>query len=280
MNQEAFTHSDPHGLPSSTNASDTDAEIDALRQRVALLEQNLLGRRSQGSRFTRRNSRMVRVVILLVAVAAVGGGLSFIVRSQNPDPITVDRNGNVGIKTPTPNATLDVNGVFQAQSATIRGDVSLATVRFPDGTAQTSAAPPRGAVIAFNLSSCPGGWSEYAPARGRFIRGIDTTGGNNIDPDGRRAPGSTQEDAIRNMKGKISGVAGASNRAWPWGFRPGTDGVFVVPYGIPQYNPYGGGEYRPDGGVGFEASFDASRQVPTAADNRPRNVALLYCQKN
>ena len=26
--------------------------------------------------------------------------------------------------------------------------------------------------------------------------------------------------------------------------------------------------------------FDASRTVPTASENRPRNVALLYCVKN
>ena len=42
-----------------------------------------------------------------------------------------------------------------------------------------------------------------------------------------------------------------------------------------------------DGGVGRGSSpgltddigFDASRVVPTANENRPRNVALLYCMK-
>ena len=253
-----------NGPESLTDALDTDAEIDQLRQRVALLERSLLARRSRRWRC----SRVVRVGILLGVVAAMSCGLSFIVRSQSPDPITVDRDGNVGIKTSTPNATLDVNGGIQAH-----------TVKFSDGTIQTSAAPPRGAVIAFNLSSCPGGWSEYAPARGRFIRGIDTTGGS-TDPDGRRNPGSTQEDAIRNITGAITGVKGASNRAWDWGFRPGTQGVFAVNNDFSKYNPYGGGEYEPSGGVGFTAYLDASRQVPTAADNRPRNVALLFCQKD
>ena len=35
---------------------------------------------------------------------------------------------------------------------------------------------PAGAVMFFNLSSCPGGWSELASAQGRYLVGL-TTGG-------------------------------------------------------------------------------------------------------
>lgn len=58
---------------------------------------------------------------------------------------------------------------------------------FDDLNARISASSsvPVGAVMAFNLSACPTGWSEYAPAYGRFIRGIDKSGAN-IDPLGQR----------------------------------------------------------------------------------------------
>src|SRR5690606_8848693 len=55
---------------------------------------------------------------------------------------------------------------------------------------------PSGAVMAFDLSDCPSGWSEYTPARGRFIRGIDNGAGN--DPDGTRTAGATQDDAFQD----------------------------------------------------------------------------------
>ena len=54
---------------------------------------------------------------------------------------------------------------------------------------------PTGAVMAFDLTACPTGWTEYEPARGRFLRGIDPTGTN--DPDGVRAAGSVQADEFK-----------------------------------------------------------------------------------
>ena len=35
----------------------------------------------------------------------------------------------------------------------------------------------------------------------------------------------------------------------------------------------------PAAASGLLLDFDASKTVPTAEDNRPKNVALLYCQK-
>lgn len=47
----------------------------------------------------------------------------------------------------------------------------------PAPAAQTAAEGiPAGAVLAFNLSTCPAGWSEVPEARGRYIVGL-TTGG-------------------------------------------------------------------------------------------------------
>lgn len=66
---------------------------------------------------------------------------------------------------------------------------------------------PPGAVMAFNLTTCPTNWSEYAPAYGRFIRGIDKSG-TAVDPDGQRAPGAIQNDSLQNHTHYIVGESG------------------------------------------------------------------------
>jgi hypothetical protein len=285
MNQDLDRSSNAITANPSTETSVLSAEIAALRKRLAALEQGAPGHHAN-HRSRKAKSRAI-VFGLMVATLAAGWMVlerSSVVHSQRGvDPLTIDKNGNVGIRTTTPSTTLDVNGDLKASTASINGvlnagSVNAESVRFPDGTTQTTAAPPAGAVIAFNLPACPAGWSEYTPAYGRFIRGIDKSGGN-IDPNGQRSSGNVQEDAIRNITGSISGVWGAANRAYDWGFRPGTSGAFNVPYSIAPYNRYAG-DYQPPGGAGSTANFDASKVVPTAAENRPKNVALLYCQKN
>lgn len=262
----------------STEVAALSAEIAGLAKRLADLEENLPARRFADPPAWKRKSTIILTSFVLIMFA-----LFFVIwentspvhgQSAARDSLTIDLKGNVGIGTTNPAAMLDVNGEVRARTASI-----LETIKFPDGTTQSTAAPPAGAVIAFNRSGCPAGWSEYGPARGRFIRGIDKSG-QNTDPSGQRAPGNTQEDAIRNITGSITGVKGQGNRAWDWGFRPGTSGAFEVPFNLTKYNPYGGGEYVPEGGVGWSANFDASRVVPTAPENRPKNVALLYCEKN
>jgi hypothetical protein len=286
MNQQIKDGRDSHHPHSSARASAINVEVDALRQRMEILEETLSAYRRNRRRHPQINSRMMVVGLLLATIATIWmlSGLWSVVHGQRGvDPLTIDKNGNVGIRTTTPSTTLDVNGDLKASTASINGvlnagSVNAESVRFPDGTLQATAAPPAGAVIAFNLPACPAGWSEYTPAQGRFIRGVDKSGGR-IDSDGQRSPGSTQEDAIRNITGSITGVRGAGRKAWDWGFRPGTSGAFSVPFNLSKYNPYGGGEYEPEGGVGFSANFDASRVVNTAPENRPKNVALLYCEK-
>lgn len=100
--------------------------------------------------------------------------------------------------------------------------------------------------------------------RGEFVRGADL--GRGIDAG--RAIGSEQGDAIRNISGKI----------YPHGIGLGSTisavgGVFstVVQQGYSVPQAAGGA------GSATEIDFSASRVVPTAGENRPRNIAMLPC---
>lgn len=95
--------------------------------------------------------------------------------------------------------------------------------------------------------------------RGEFIRGADQ--GRGVDAG--RAIGSSQGDAIRNIAGVLGFNAG----------RPATGVSGAIASDSSLSNGLTMGGSTSGGGTGF--SFDASRVVPTAAENRPRNVALL-----
>jgi phage-related tail fiber protein len=151
---------------------------------------------------------------------------------------------------------------------------------------------PPGAVMSFAMSAAPVGWlpcdgsaisrSTYAPLfsavrttfgvgnssttfnvpdlRGEFIRGWAI--GRNVGGQSTRAFGSTEGDAIRDIVGW-----GGSTVTW------GANGAFRHESGANRPGLAAGGF-----GLG-DIIFRASYVVPTAADNRPRNIALLYCIK-
>jgi hypothetical protein len=119
----------------------------------------------------------------------------------------------------------------------------------------------KGAVIAFDLPKCPEGWAEYQAAYGRFIRGLDR-GAPRTDPDGQRPLAGFQTDAVQKIAGRLFGVQGGTNVAWPWGFLPNDEpgNAFFVKFQGSTYNKYNG-DYGPPGGWGTTAVFDSSRSV-------------------
>ena len=106
--------------------------------------------------------------------------------------------------------------------------------------------------------------------RGEFLRGLDE--GRNIDR-GRRL-GTAQGDAIRNITGKLDGSAMGSGNQVLEG-KMIASGAIGTTYQQRQWSGDQGGWGEQS--VSFD--FDASRVVPTASENRPRNVALLACIK-
>ena len=105
--------------------------------------------------------------------------------------------------------------------------------------------------------------------RGEFIRGWDD--GRGIDRG--RVLGSAQGDAIRNITGSID--TGSHNGQQLFDEATATGALAISRRQWKKWTGDSG-----DGGNNPAAfDFDASRVVPTAAENRPRNIALLACIK-
>jgi len=111
---------------------------------------------------------------------------------------------------------------------------------------------PSGAVIPFDLDACPAGWTEYAPAYGRFVRGVDKSG-ESRDPAGERAIGSVQADELRTHTHTYTYMQGDNN----------VDGVDSA-------TTHSGEHHNEQGQTGAAGG----------AETRPKNVALLFCRKN
>jgi microcystin-dependent protein len=160
------------------------------------------------------------------------------------------------------------------------------------------ARPPAGTVVMFASQTAPNGWLEcdgsdvsrsnfsdlfnnigtsfgsgdgsttftLPDLRGEFVRGWD----NGRGADSGRSFGSSQGDAIRNITGSFQHRSDSNT-----GQARGEIGAFT---GQAANNPPGSAH---SGGSNSarRVNFDASREVPTADENRPRNIALMYIIK-
>lgn len=105
--------------------------------------------------------------------------------------------------------------------------------------------------------------------RGEFLRGLDD--GRGVDSN--RRMGSNQSDAIRNITGSIDAGSNPNHQIFDWA---SFGGAFRNETGYRSWSH----DAQSGGDVATRAIyFDASRVVPTANENRPRNVALLACIK-
>ncbi len=134
---------------------------------------------------------------------------------------------------------------------------------------------PAGTISAFASTTCPTGWSEYTPARGRFLRGIDNGAGN--DPSGTRVPGDIQNDANRSHS-----HTGTAN----------TSGSHTHTYGDATNSNVA--VFTTQGGTGMDGVYLQTRGTNAAGDHthsltinadglaeaRPKNVAVTFCQFN
>lgn len=135
-----------------------------------------------------------------------------------------------------------------------------------------SGSSPTGTIAFFALASCPSGWAlangsnGTLDLRGEFLRVADS--GRGVDAG--RVAGSAQGDAIRNITGHIGNAIASGLAAYPFS----SSGAL---YG--QVQTVNGCDPSMHGPDFYNFYFDASRIVPTANENRPRNIALIACQK-
>jgi hypothetical protein len=109
------------------------------------------------------------------------------------------------------------------------------------------------------------------------MRGVDGAAGNDIDKAARTHPvtgavvgnvvGSAQGDAIRNITGSFGRIRVQLNGVWTAG------GAIAGVSNVMSGDANGGAAVTTD----FD--FSASRVVPTASDNRPKNVNVNYIVK-
>ncbi|GKX50045.1 phage tail protein [Budvicia aquatica] len=100
--------------------------------------------------------------------------------------------------------------------------------------------------------------------RGEFIRGWDD--GRGVDEG--RAILNAQGDAIRNITGRFWDIVYQRNTG------ASVEGVFYMDENILNMRTFHSGEINTP--TGDSIYFSADRVVPTASENRPRNIAFLY----
>ncbi len=135
-----------------------------------------------------------------------------------------------------------------------------------DGADGVDATAPSGAVMFFNLATCPAGWSELVSARGRYLVGYKTGGtlggtvGTELSAAESRATGShTHAENGHNHGGIVTPA--------PFSVQSGAGAQ------VQAYNPMGG-----------STQFGGSTpQVPVGSPPGGTNapyVQLLVCQKS
>ncbi|MDQ1343572.1 MAG: hypothetical protein QG650_291 [Patescibacteria group bacterium] len=139
---------------------------------------------------------------------------------------------------------------------------------------------PPGAVMAFNLASCPTNWSPAdgiggrPDLRGQFVRGLNTfDGGTTVRTDTGKDPDCAARTGGCTVGSQQSDGFGSHGHAM-------TDyGSAVTIYDIDgnaggSYGTLGRSDSRHTAGTSLTAGASGGNET------RPKNVALIYCIKN
>lgn len=162
-----------------------------------------------------------------------------------------------------------IAGIDEQKAVTPKGALEAAFSAYPVGAPipWPTSVPPSGFLAMMGQSFSPSTYPKLASAypsgiipdvRGYFIRAWDAGRGVDIG----RALLSQQGDAIRNLTGKSNGIVHSGNSV--------TDGVFSPGFTGTGVNLIAGGSNVEN------LFFDASLQVPTALENRPKNISFYY----
>lgn len=123
---------------------------------------------------------------------------------------------------------------------------------------------PTGAVMAFNLATCPTGWSALTAAVGRSIVGVGTYAAN-ADDDGSNS----------SINYTLASTGGRVDHALSTAQMPAhTHSIGVGAGSTPNNDTFG------TNAATTGSSTSGSAGSGSAHENRPPYLALLYCEKD
>ena len=133
-------------------------------------------------------------------------------------------------------------------------------------TELTSLAVPTGAILFFNLSNCPAGFSELVAARGRYIVGLPSGG----------SLAATVGTALSDQENRPTGDHRHRNTAYSTQVASSSSDFGAIIYGPGTGNTSTGGGTAYTNGTAFRESGTITH--PPSGTNAPY-VQLLVCQK-
>lgn len=175
---------------------------------------------------------IVQSLFNLAIIVGLGVALNFVFAAWSeptalPPAGNVEAPINVGAATQYKSGALGVGGLLAAYgnvevSGTVKisgGSPAAGKVLTSDAfglaswqTAMSSGSVPAGAVMYFNLSSCPSGWSKYSNAWGRYIVGIGSGTGLNSVVGISLSNGENRPAGAHTHKLNAAIVSGTSDR--------------------------------------------------------------------
>ena len=163
------------------------------------------------------------------------------------------------------------NGTINSGTVGISGNI-LTVPNPPTGTLRigqviTGGTTAAGTTIVNQLTGTTGGAGTYTVSGAS--QSVTSTTLTASVPDAGRTIGSGQNDASRRLTGAITNMGKVASPA-----SAVPSGVFTAPGSSSGNIGVGSG-----GNTGIDITIDSALQVPTAAENRPVNSALLVCIK-
>ena len=124
-------------------------------------------------------------------------------------------NNNVGIGTPTPGAKLEVVGDIKITGGTPSAGEVLTSDATGLATWEMTSSIPSGAVMFFDLSSCPSGWTELVNAQGRYLVGLP--GGGTLNGEVGQVLTNLENRAVGQHGHNITDPAHSHTYSGIWG---------------------------------------------------------------
>ncbi|MFO0718554.1 MAG: hypothetical protein U0522_00785 [Candidatus Paceibacterota bacterium] len=184
--------------------------------------------------------------------------------------------GKVGIGTDAPTQMLDVVGYSKSRTGFCIGDACI--TQWPTNSGGVVINAPSGAVMSFNLSSCPSGWSPFTDGAGRVILGVgnsNTGSGSTASTNHTLGQKGGQEAIVQTLEQMASHNHTINNNG----------NYLVNAFGNTGKNYCSGGTCQQNVDIPWDNPNTSSPSIGATGNAEAMNmlnpyIALLYCVKN